>query len=175
MEPMAVWLRMRGWMAHTLSLRPNDGSVGLEVLAGQLQGWMEERLSPGAKVHLVGFSMGGLVSRYYLQRLEGAERVERFVTISAPHQGTWMAYLHRGAGAMQMRPSSAFLRDLNEDALWLERVRVTSLWTPLDLMILPARSSRLVGAHEGRNWVLAHPLMVLQRRVLQAVERALRV
>ncbi len=39
--------------------------------------------------------MGGVVSRYYLQRLGGLARVRRFVTISSPHHGTVTAYLRR--------------------------------------------------------------------------------
>ena len=102
-----------------------------------------------------------------------AERVKRLVTISAPHHGTWLAFLHGGAGGVQMRPGSAFLRELNEDRAWLARVQVTTFWTPLDLMILPAWSSRLESAREERHWVLAHPLMVLQRSMWREVERAL--
>ena len=173
MEPMAAWLRERGWQVHTLSLTPNDGRVGLDVLAEQLHQFVDKSFSPDTKLDLVGFSMGGLVSRYYLQRLGGAERVERFVTISSPHHGTWWAYLHWGAGGVQMRPGSAFLQDLNEDGRWLEQVQVTSLWTPLDLMIVPALSSHLEGAQERQCWVFAHPLMVLQSNVLKEVEEAL--
>jgi len=32
---------------------------------------------------LVGFSMGGIVSRYYVQRLGGIDRVQRFITLAS--------------------------------------------------------------------------------------------
>ena len=64
--------------------------------------------------------MGGIVCRYYLQRLGGIARVDRFVAISAPEHGTWWANtcpaeLLRWPGVAQLRPDSAFLRDLNSD------------------------------------------------------------
>ena len=36
--------------------------------------------------------MGGIVARSYVQRFGGIERVRRFITISAPHRGTYVAY-----------------------------------------------------------------------------------
>jgi len=88
---MARALTARGLDAHTLDLKPNDGSAPLEDLAAQIAAFAADRF-PGP-FDLVGFSMGGVVSRYYLQRLGGAERVRRFVTIPSPHHGTMTALL----------------------------------------------------------------------------------
>lgn len=128
---------------------------------------------------LVGFSMGGIVSRYYLQRLGGIDRVDRFVAISVPEHGTWMANLCPTKlwpcpGTVQLRPDSPFLRDLNRDADVLERLQFTSIWTPLDLMIFPAHSSRMTAGKNVTLWVAAHPLMVWQPNCLRAVAEALR-
>ena len=68
--------------------------------------------------------MGGLVSRYYVQRLGGIERVRRLITISTPHQGTLWAHMVGNPGSRQMRPGSAFLSKLNHDAAMLERGEV---------------------------------------------------
>jgi hypothetical protein len=45
----------------------------------------------------------------------------------------------------------------------------------MDLMILPASSSKLEGARERTFPVILHPLMVSDGRVLRAVEEALSV
>jgi len=169
MEPMARHLRAQGWEAHTFSYRPSWGQKGLDELAAQVATEADRLFPGGQKFDLVAFSMGGLVSRYYLQRLGGVERVERFVTLSTPHGGTWLAHLLPNAGCRQMRPGSQFLRDLNADARQLARLRFTSLWTPLDCIILPPRSSELPAARNERVTVLAHPLMVVQPSVLRRV------
>ncbi len=168
---MTKWLEARGFRVLAVDLQPSDGSVGLDVLAEQLREFVERELEDGEMFDLVGFSMGGLVSRYYVQRLGGVERVRRLVTISSPHRGTWWAYFAGKVGPRQMRPGSDFLRDLNRDVAVLERMRVASIWTPLDLMIVPAWSSRL---GEG-FWVVVglHAWMVRSRKCFEVVGRVL--
>ena len=39
------------------------------------------------RVHIVAHSMGGLVSRYYIQRLGGSDRVHTVCTLGTPHGG----------------------------------------------------------------------------------------
>ena len=74
---------------------------------------------------------------------EGINRVQQFITLSAPNHGTWIAYCGQGVGCIQMRPDSALLQDLNRDAVMLEQINFTSIWTPYDLMIVPANSSQM--------------------------------
>lgn len=170
---MTRHLEARGFEVHTIDLVPNDGRAPLEQLAEQVAGHVASALPAGAPFDLLGFSMGGLVSRYYLQRLGGWERVRRFVSVSAPHRGTMTAYLQTRPGALQMRPGSAFLRDLDSDVAMLDRLDVTSIWTPLDLMILPPESSRLPVGREVLVAAPLHALMLRDPRALRAVAEAL--
>lgn len=170
---MSGFLHERGWTPLTPRLSPNDGSDGLEKLAEQLKAFVDERIEPEQRFDLVGYSMGGLVSRYYLQRLGGLRRVRRFITLAAPHNGSYMAYLLPNRGGEQMRPGSAFIEDLNRDVVMLEQVDFVSLWTPWDLSIVPARSSVLPVGRDLQVAVAAHPLMVLSRRSQQEVVRLL--
>lgn len=170
---MERYLAKRGFTVHAIDLVPNDGRAPIEALAGQVEAFVEARIPAGSPLDLVGFSMGGVVSRYYLQRLGGLERVRRFVSISAPHHGTLTAHLRRLPGALQMRPNSAFLRDLDSDVRTLERIDVTSIWTPLDLMILPSDSSRLPVGREVLVAAPLHALMLHDPRSLRAVADAL--
>ena len=173
MEPMARSLRAQGWEAKTMSFKPSWGQRGLDVLAGQVAQFVDENYAPGEKIDLVAFSMGGLVTRYYLQRLGGLERVQHYVTLSTPHHGTLLAYLIPNAGCRQMRPGSAFLRDLASDADRLAALDFTSFWTPLDTIIVPARSSVMPQARNERMVIALHPLMVWQGSVQRAVAAAL--
>jgi triacylglycerol lipase len=72
-----------------------------------------------------------------------------------------------------MRFQSAFLRDLDSDADRLRQVDFTSLRTPLDLTIVPSRSSIIPQARNEMIWVGLHPLMVLQPQAQRAVAAAL--
>ena len=167
------FLEQRGWIVHCLNLLPNNGDSALDVLAGQVAGYIERALPAGVPVHLVGFSMGGLVARYHVQRLDPTGRVRRMITISSPHGGTWTAYMRWNPGARQMRPGSSFLRDLDQDREVLKKAGFTSIWTPFDLMILPARSSMMSEARVVRLNVSHHARMIRDPRVLEAVDRAL--
>jgi triacylglycerol lipase len=115
--------------------------------------------------------MGGLICRYYLQRLGGISRTQTFIAISSPHRGTWTALFRRNPGTRQMRWGSAFLEDLNRDVHMLKQIRTLSIRTPLDLMIVPSHSSILGRCHTVN--VLAHPLMLSDNRVIRLAERLL--
>ena len=156
------------------SLRPNDGRDGLPAMARQLQQFLDGELAEGERFALVGFSMGTLISRYYLQELDGHRRVETFFSISGPHDGTWTAYLYPGEGVRQMRPGSSFLRDLNASAHRLESLPVTCYWTPFDLMIVPAASCRWSRGEEVLVPSLLHRWMVSDSRLLKDLSERLR-
>jgi triacylglycerol lipase len=141
-DGMRAELERVGLKTHALSMTPKHGEAELQVLAGQLAEFVKNEVGE-QPFDLVGFSMGGLVGRYYLQRLGGLAQVRRFVTLSSPHNGTLTAWLCNRPGCLQMRPGSSFLTDLNSDMAMLEQVRFTSVYTPSDLMIFPAQSSVL--------------------------------
>ncbi|ATB36843.1 lipase [Cystobacter fuscus] len=176
--PLADGLTRAGFQdVQRVELKPNNGAAPIRVLAEQLAGAASSlRARTGsARIDVVAFSMGALVSRYYLQRLEGRNHVRRFVSISGPHAGTLMGWLRANPGARDMRPGSELLRGLAADEAPFGDVQVFTLWTPLDLMILPARSSQLAGAGERTIPVVLHPLMLRDGRVLRSVQEALTV
>ena len=113
------------------------------------------------------------MTRYYIQRLGGIDRVQRFITISAPHRGTIAAHFSLRPGCMQMRPNSDFIRDLNSDVDRLNSLNFTSIWTPFDLIILPPTSSALGIGTEIAVPIAAHPLMISDRRILKLISDAL--
>ena len=167
------YLEREGWQVYALSMTPNNGDAPLSVLAEQVADFVEDRLGHDRVFDLVGFSMGGLVSRYYLQRLGGLARVERFVSVSTPHQGTALALFSRRLGVGQMRPGSPFLRSLNQDIHKLETIRFFSFWTPFDLLILPPWSSDTGLGQVERLTVSAHNRMIRDEAGLQAIAQAL--
>lgn len=173
MRKIAAHLRGLGWQVADIDLTANNGDTPLEVLAQQLAVKIDRTFAPHQPIDLLGFSMGGLVSRYYVQRLGGIDRIQRLVTISTPHRGTIAANFSMRRGCIQMRPDRDFIRDLNRDVDLLKQLNFTSLWTPFDAIILPPSSSRLGIGTELKIPVLTHPLMVSDRRVLAAIATAL--
>jgi triacylglycerol lipase len=173
-HPLSRVLKDSGFAPLALDLKPSNGDVGLDQLAQQVAAFIEESIPTGEQFDLVGFSMGGLVSRYYVQRLGGIDRVGRLIAISSPHRGTLWAHTGANPGSRQMRPGSPFLADLNNDAAILERVNFVSIWTPFDLTIVPARSSSLGVGTEFRIPVALHPWMPKSRRCINLVVKLLR-
>jgi triacylglycerol lipase len=170
---MKLRLERQGAVCLVPRLRPNDGRGGLEALALNLKRDIDDAFGPSAKIRIVAFSMGGLVSRHYLQLLGGAGRCEKLFTISSPHHGTFTARFYPSKGARDMRPGSAFLRRLRATEETLRGIQLVSYHTPLDLMILPATSSEWAPALNLDFPVLLHPLMLSDNDVLSDVERRL--
>ncbi|MBX7196799.1 MAG: lipase [Sandaracinaceae bacterium] len=165
-------IEARGREVDTIDLVPNDGRAPIRALAAQVAERVEvlRARSRSARVDLVGFSMGALVSRTYIQRHGGRETVRRFVSISGPHAGTLDAHVLPFEGARDMRPGSELLRDLASDADPWGEVEVHVLYTPLDLMIVPPRSSELAGARSTTRLALPlHRLMILAPRATRVV------
>ncbi|MBE9032143.1 alpha/beta fold hydrolase [filamentous cyanobacterium LEGE 11480] len=167
------YLESNGFTVHSLNLIPADGSLPLELLADQLAQFITQTLGPDTKFDLIGFSMGGIVSRYYLQRLGGLSRIKHFVTIASPHRGTIVGWLGNTLGAKQMATGSAFLRDLNNDIDQLGPIPFTSIRTPFDLMIVPSTSSEVTTANTYVVPAPLHKLMIYDKRVFAKVIEAI--
>ena len=173
MRKISNHLHHLGWQVLDIDLMPNNGDSRLESLAEQVADLIDRTFSPEQPIDLLGFSMGGLVSRYYLQRLGGIDRIQRFISISAPNNGTIAGYFSQRPGCIQMQPNSEFIKDLNSDIDQLNLLNFTCLWTPFDLIILPPSSSQLGIGAEISIPVVTHPLMVADGRVLNEITKAL--
>lgn len=171
------WLKQRleqhGAVCLVPKLRPNDGRGGLEGLAVRLQHDIDSAFGPHQPISIVAFSMGGLVSRYYLQNLGGAARCRQLITISTPHHGTDSAWYYPTQGAAQMRPGSRFLADLEQSQSKLGKMPVVSYRTPMDMVIIPPESSVWQRAENVQYPVLLHSMMLTSEVVLTDLERRL--
>lgn len=173
---LAKGLRKRGWPVHSdFDLIPNNGEVGIEVLAQQLAKYVHQKVGENRPFHLVAYSMGGLVARYYVQYLAQKELVKNLVTIATPHHGTYRAYTFNRIGLIQMRPESRFLTQLNADIHLLKDVPLTSIWTRFDTIVIPNKSARLPMGKEVILPIGVHAFLPFDKRVLEQVEKALLV
>ncbi|GEL22818.1 lipase [Pseudonocardia sulfidoxydans NBRC 16205] len=137
-------LRRRGFgRVHAVNYGVLTGD--LRDAARDLRRVVEEiRESTGAeKVHIVGHSLGGMIARYYVQRMGGDEAVDTLVTLGSPHTGTATAYLMPTPLARQLRPGSPVLTELAEPAPHCS-TRFVVVWSRMDEMVVPQRNARLV-------------------------------
>jgi triacylglycerol esterase/lipase EstA (alpha/beta hydrolase family) len=89
------------------------------------------------KVDLVCHSMGGLVARWCVEKLDGDQYVDDIVTLATPHQGTLMSFVMYWTSACQaMAPGSDFLKALNDGTL-AEDVEYTAVYALLDEIVTP--------------------------------------
>src|SRR2546430_13037790 len=73
--------------------------------------------SGGAPACVIGHSLGGLIARYYVQRLGGDAHVASVITLGTPHGGTAAASWAPHPLLRQLRPGSDLVTELAEPAI----------------------------------------------------------
>lgn len=98
------------------------------------------------RIHVIGHSLGGLVARYYVQRLGGDVRVASLVTLGTPHGGTaWSRFAPRwlppASIIAQLRPDSPVLGELEQPAPTCQ-TSILAVYSDLDQLVVPAQAGR---------------------------------
>ena len=165
--------RHRPALRHQLLL----AAVGapLRRAAGRASSSASRAREGAERVDIVAHSLGGVVARYYIERLGGAKHVGRVVTIGSPHHGTVIARL--GAlfpSARETVVGSSFYADLGP-LVAREGIVFTSVWSRADAIIEPPESSSIAPVGEDRVFEnLGHLSLLLSPRVLDTVAERLR-
>ena len=136
-------LRRRGFR-RVLAINYSPLTSDVRLAATNLATRVEEICAETGfeRIHLIGHSMGGLVARYYVQRLDGDARVHTLVTLGTPHGGTRAARLIPHRLARQLRPDSEVVAELCEPAPGCT-TRFLAVWSDLDQMMVPKRAARI--------------------------------
>lgn len=128
------------------------------------------------RVHVVGHSLGGLIARYYVQRMGGDARVHTLCTLGTPHSGTLAAHLLPSRLVRQLRPGSELMTELALPAPDC-RTRFVSFWSDLDQLVVPQRRARLEHPDLAvRNVALhgrGHMSLTFDRRVVREIGQLL--
>ena len=139
------------------------GKTSLKDLARALDSKIEELVGPEVEVDIVGFSMGGLISRLWLQNHGGFLRTKRFFSIGTPHFGTYTAQMIPSSfmpGIADMKRGSRLLSQLNNDLTSLEKVECISFFTKWDLMTFPGWQAKLSIGESYQLPVLTHKELI---------------
>ena len=171
-------LRRRGFgRVMTAGYSPTTNDV--RAAAEQLSAEVEELVARTGyeRIHVVGHSLGGLIARYYVQRLGGHERVHTLVTMGTPHAGTYTAYmLFPYRLARQLRPGSDLAAELDLEVPGC-RTRFICYWSDLDQMIVPKRNARMVHPTLSAQNVLVrgagHLSLPISTRLVHEISTAL--
>jgi len=136
-------LRRRGF-GQVLTLNYSPFTSDVRTAAAELAALVEKTCDDTGheRVHVVGHSLGGVVARYYVQRMGGDARVHTLCTLGSPHGGTLAAHLLPSRLVRQLRPGSELLTELAEPASGC-RTRFVAFWSDLDQLIVPKRAARL--------------------------------
>jgi pimeloyl-ACP methyl ester carboxylesterase len=127
---------------HTFSYSPLTFDVRrtAERMGEEIEALCEE--SGYERIHVIGHSLGGLIARYYVQRLGGDKRVHTCVTLGTPHQGTMAARLLPWPLVRQVRPDSDLMAELDEPAPGC-KTRFLAFYSDVDQLIVPQRRARI--------------------------------
>tara|TARA_Y100001968_G_C19442842_1_gene763548 strand:+ start:2228 stop:2848 length:621 start_codon:yes stop_codon:yes gene_type:complete len=170
--------RLRGYNISVFApdLHHSYGRVSLIDLADQLDLYIKANFKDNNLIDILGFSMGGLVVRYWLQKLGGASRTRRFISIGTPNKGTLLAHCvppKLFKGISEMRWGSNFLIDLNYDISSLKSLDCICFYCSWDLMVIPGWKATLPVASNTPMPVLTHKSMILKNKALDLLEKAI--
>lgn len=160
-----------GWAAHELytlgysttqsNVRTAE-SVGAEIA--------DILAATGARrVDVITHSMGALSSRYYIKYVDGASKVDAWVSIAGPNHGTRLAAFCFDPACVDMRPGSELLDQLNEGDETPGDVRYATWWSACDDAIDPRESVILAGAENTRTACLDHVQLLVDPTVFEQI------
>ena len=155
---MTERFRADGWPDAYLVAWEYDSRRSNAETAARLAGRIDTLLAEtGARrVDVVSHSMGALPTRYYARELDGARRIDAWVSLGGPSHGTVTAYTCFSAACREMRPGSAFLRALNDGDETPGGPRYATWRSPCDLVVVPQDSPALDGATNHVTACLLH-------------------
>ena len=168
-------LQRRGY-GQVLTLNYSPFTQDVRTAALRLQRVVEQTCEQTGyeRVHVVGHSLGGVVARYYVQRMGGDARVHTLATLGSPHSGTVAAHLLPTRLARQLRPGSELMMELAEPAVGC-RTRFVCFWSDLDHLVVPQHRARLDHPDlAARNVLLrgtGHMSLTFDKRVVREISQ----
>jgi pimeloyl-ACP methyl ester carboxylesterase len=177
-RPLARHLARRGHAVAAVTLTPAFGSIdeysapiACAVSALRTQ-------AGGARIAVIGHSMGGLAARAWLRTAGRAadDSVAAVITLGTPHGGTLQARYARLPNVLQMRRNSAWLQALRADEPAERYRRFTVIRSWQDNVVMPQGAQSLPGARDialtgiGHLGLACHPQVM--EHVCDALDRA---
>ena len=122
------------------------GRISIIDLAESLDELITKKYGNEREIDIVGFSMGGIIARYWINKFSGYLKTKRFISIGSPHRGTLTAQLvpkNLFKGIAEMKISSSLLKELSEYDYLLKKIDCISFYTKWDFMVFPGWRANL--------------------------------
>ncbi len=148
------------------------GRKDIRSLAKNLDDQIVSLFGHDTQIDLLGFSMGGLISRVWLQEMLGYQRTMRFFSVGCPHQGTLTAqcvpyYLFPGIAEMKL--GSDFLKSLNNSSNFLKEINCRSYFCYYDLMVFPGFRAILPFGSSKSIQVFSHKSLIKNSKAIDLI------
>ena len=127
-------------------------------------------------IDLLGFSIGGVIARTWIQLLGGHHRTRRFISVGSPQQGTLTAQPWPGrllAGIADLKSGSPLLTELNGNLEALAGIDCCSFYSAIDLAVLPGWRAVLPVGRTQMLPVWAHPQLLRAPQSVQLLAQEL--
>ncbi len=152
------------------------GLTPIAEAAELLGGHIEAAFGLEQPIDLLGFSIGGVIARTWIQLLGGHRRTRRFTSVGSPQQGTLTAQPWPGrllAGIADLKWGSPLLAQLNGDLEALAEVDCCSFYSAIDLAVLPGWRAVLPVGRIQMLPVWAHPQLLRAPQSVQQLAKEL--
>jgi len=161
-------------LAPALPLRL--GLTPIAQAAAELSRQIEVAYPGDTPLDVLGFSIGGVIARTWIQRLGGQRRTRRFISVGSPQQGTltarpWPRRLFKGLA--DLRQGSALLQELNSNLDALAGIECHSFYSALDLAVLPGWRAVLPIGPRTLLPVATHPQLLRDAAAVGPLAREL--
>lgn len=134
------------------------------------------KIRKGGKVRrlvIVAHSMGGIISRYYVQKHRGRDFVSHLVTLGTAHQGTYLSRFSPLPHLHALKPGSRLLAELNRKPL-PQKTKALNLFGSLDLVLRPKEVAEWRAAENREVEGVGHLGILFSRRVAREIIRFVR-
>ncbi len=128
------------------TLKHDYGMTSIVKLTYLLNDLILEKYGLEKELDILGFSMGGIIGRYWIKKLNGYKRTRRFITVGSPHKGTLASQFvpkYPFRGISEMKINSLLLKDLSSYDYLLDDINCISFFTYWDLMVFPGWRANL--------------------------------
>ena len=128
------------------TLEHKYGMKSIVELTNLLNDLIIEKYGYEKELDILGFSMGGIIGRYWINKFNGYKRTRRFLTVGSPHKGTLASQLvpkYPFRGISEMKINSHLLRELSKSDYLLNEIECISFFTYWDLMVFPGWKASL--------------------------------
>ena len=122
------------------NLKHEYGMTSIVELSYLLNDLILDKYGYEKKLDIFGFSMGGIIGRYWIKKMNGYKRTTRFITVGSPHRGTLASQLipkYPFRGISEMKINSYLLKELSKSDHLLSGIHCISFFTYWDLMVFP--------------------------------------